>query len=769
MNRIKSVESPFSIIVFLTPCQCTLWAQSTAPVLKRICILSLCAIAFWALLTFPFSVAKASINNELEQIKAYDDPEVPAFPGAKGFGAVATGGRGGEVYIVTNLNNSGAGSFREAVEASGPRTIVFAVSGTIELQSSLILRDGNVTIAGQTAPGDGICIKNYPFRLGGQDNVIIRYISSRPGIDKRSADDAITGGGSNIIIDHCSFSWAMDEVASLYANQMLTMQWCIVSESLWKSKHPQGPHGMGGIWGGQSVSFHHNLFAHNNNRNPRFCGSRYTNRADLELVDYRNNVIYNWGNNSAYGGEGGKHNLVNNYYKFGPGTVSSRKKRIIAPRADDGSNAQAKGVWGDFYISGNFVNGFPDVTEDNWLGVEEVPDSIIPLIKSLTPFAVKEITMQSPEDAYNDVIDHAGASFPKRDPVDSRISEETRTGTATYAPNSSLPGIINDPTDVGSYPLLLSAPAPLDTDKDGMPDEWEDENGLNKNDPADGKIIAADGYSNLEHYLNGLVTDFKHLLRPMNLELTVDDKTVSLSWTDLSDNESGFILERSADNGANFTQIAELDANTVSYTDNSIEEYGKYQYRIKAINTEMETSFTDPVIAEVSDPNPPQYTLTINQTGSGIVTTSPGGTFFLKGTKVYVIAHPAQNWKFESWSGDISGGEANTSIIMDGDKSVTANFVNVTSVSLADINDRLVIYPNPARERINIKLYLEKSAEVVISLLNMQGKELSRSVNASAKLGENIFSIGTLGLSSQPYLLRVTVDGYTINRITMVE
>ncbi|MCU0646183.1 MAG: pectate lyase, partial [bacterium] len=279
-----------------------------------------------------------------------------AFPGAEGFGRFTTGGRGGTIIEVTNLNDDGIGSLRAAIESIGARTVVFRISGIIELQSELKLANGDITIAGQTAPGDGICIKNYPLIIAA-DNVIIRYIRIRQGDEKKFEGDAISCiGNRNIIIDHCSFSWGIDEVASFYDNENSTVQWCLISESLNHSFHHKGDHGYGGIWGGKRASFHHNLLAHHSSRNPRFNGSRTHRDPAQEIVDFRNNVIYNWGYNSSYGGESGNQNLVANYYKYGP--ASKHKNRIVEPW--DG-----KGKW---YVADNFVFGSPDITSNNWAG-----------------------------------------------------------------------------------------------------------------------------------------------------------------------------------------------------------------------------------------------------------------------------------------------------------------------------------------------------------------------------------------------------------------
>jgi len=290
-----------------------------------------------------------------------------AFPGAEGYGKYAQGGRGGSVYEVTTLNDSGEGSLRAAVEASGPRTVVFRVSGTITLENPLRIQNPFITIAGQTAPGDGICLRRNPLIIDA-DHVIIRYIRVRLGDESEGEYDAISGRNiKHVIIDHVSASWSVDETMSIYRCDSITVQWCIISESMSKSIHQKGSHGFGGIWGSNYGTYHHNLLAHHSSRNPRFgSGTGYN--------DYRNNVIYNWGYNSCYGGEKIENsfpdrfnffivNMVANYYKPGPATQPGAiSYRIASPSFKNDKD------YGKWYISDNVVEGNKNVSADNWDG-----------------------------------------------------------------------------------------------------------------------------------------------------------------------------------------------------------------------------------------------------------------------------------------------------------------------------------------------------------------------------------------------------------------
>ncbi len=436
--------------------------------------------------------------------------EAFAFPGAEGFGNKVTGGRGGRIIKVTNLNDSGPGSFRAAVQASGPRIVLFTVSGTIELLSPLNITSNDLTIAGQTAPGDGITIKNYPVFVGA-DNVIIRFLRFRMGNEKQVEGDAIWGRyRKDVVIDHCSMSWCTDEAASFYQNQNFTMQWCVISESLNKSLHDKGEHGYGGIWGGDRASFHHNLIAHHTSRTPRFNGFRSgtysaNNPYPTEHVDYRNNVVYNWVGEGTYGGENGNYNMVNNFYKHGPATTSNQSRILVAYK----EAFQDRPGDGKFYIDGNYTHGSTTVTANNWSGVTYKNGATEAASKLNTPIMFTMITQHTAQQAYDKVLAYAGASL-KRDAIDTRVIEEVSTGTATYnGSGTGLPGIIDSQEDVGGWPVLNSLPAPLDTDGDGMPDAWEIEMKLDPNTPnASGRNLST-AYDNIEVYINSLV---KHII-----------------------------------------------------------------------------------------------------------------------------------------------------------------------------------------------------------------------------------------------------------------
>jgi hypothetical protein len=426
-------------------------------------------------------------------LKNFRPERPPAFPGAEGFGKYAIGGRGGRVIAVTNLNDNGPGSLRAACEAKGPRIVVFRMSGTIPLASKLKIENPYITIAGQTAPGDGICISNYFVKLETHD-VIVRYVRFRPGDTAGIELDGLSGEGDQLVIDHCSVSWGIDETLSINKASNFSVQWCMVTESLYNSIHKKGKHGYGGLWGGPGGSWHHNIVAHHSSRNPRASGN-----AESGLMDFRNNVVYNWGFNSAYGGELWPRNWINNYYKYGPATDRKVRHRIFYQHDEKGR----------MFAAGNLAWGFPEVTKNNWTGIDyrDEGSASESTLRVNQPFVVAPVKTQSAEDAYELVLQSAGASLA-RDSVDSRIVDEIRSGTARFGRsfNGGGNGIIDTQADVGGWPELKSLPAPRDTDGDGMPDSWESEHGLNPNSAADGQLDRdGDGYTNVEDYLNSLM------------------------------------------------------------------------------------------------------------------------------------------------------------------------------------------------------------------------------------------------------------------------
>lgn len=469
----------------------------------------------------------------------------PAFPGAEGFGRYTSGGRdedgGFSVYHVTSLEDSGPGTFRFGAATAGKKIIVFDVSGTIHLQSALKIQ-GNKTILGQTAPGDGICLADYPVSIGGS-NVIIRYMRFRMGDIKGVEDDALSSSHhddsklSNIMIDHCSVSWSTDECASFYGNINFTMQYCIISESLRVSVHGKGTHGYGGIWGGQNASFHHNLIIHHDSRNPRFDHDYVSTLKGP--IDYVNNVLYNWGGNSTYGGESAQNstsryiNMINNYYKPGPAT--KWKTRLLNPTTICSNCTSADphtATPGKFYITGNYMYGSPEVTNDNLCDAAIDPDqngisyatwkanyatSTRAISTSYDFDEYNVISMHAAEKAFDKVLKYAGASY-QRDDLDKRLRWEALKGIAYFkGSKGSENGIIDTQSDVGGWPELEQADKPTDTDNDGIPDEWETAHGLNpnkaddaltfticENDPNNTKDVK---YTNLEVYANYLVQD----------------------------------------------------------------------------------------------------------------------------------------------------------------------------------------------------------------------------------------------------------------------
>ena len=407
--------------------------------------------------------------------------EIPAFPGAEGFGAKTQGGRGGRVIYVGNLNDSGAGSLRAAILAKGPRMILFRISGVIDLKSPLVITEPFVTIAGQTAPGDGICLRGDNFAIKTHD-VVVRYIRSRMGDERKQEQDSISiqSGARNVVIDHVSASWSIDETLSPSGDVAdVTVQWSIISESLRESAHSKGPHGYGMLLratGG--VSIHHNLYADHDARNPRF-GDNYF-KPPAPQFDFRNNVIYNYGSICSGMVDGAmKLNYVGNYIKPGP---ASKAATVFSLTPEATATTE-------IFLKGNIVDGQPEPKYFN-------RENVATLVKDEFPMPAVETTGAT--DALRVVLDNAGATLPRRDLVDVRIVEQVKSGKGR---------LINSQNDVGGWPVYETGEVPKDSDGDGIPDEWESAHGLDPKNAADGARLRTDGYTNLEAYLNSIKHD----------------------------------------------------------------------------------------------------------------------------------------------------------------------------------------------------------------------------------------------------------------------
>jgi len=414
--------------------------------------------------------------------------DILAFPGAQGAGQWATGGRGGKVIAVTNLNDSGPGSLRDAVEQEGPRIIVFRVSGTIELMSDLEINNPDITIEGQTAPGDGICLKDGQLSIV-TENVIIRYIRVRLGNHAGAKDAIHIENANNVIIDHCSASYSVDETLSVDNSDKVTVQWCIIANSLTNSIHEKGAHGFGSLLrgsNGQTYSFYHNLYANNSSRNPR-PGNYASSDEDKKglILDFRNNVIYNWGYRAGYNADKDAvsyYNFINNYYKKGPNSETD----YAFVESSIGAKA---------YFRGNIMNG--EMPSDPWSLVSFDNDNIsISEYKQNKPFEIDgDIPEESAEEAYKAVLEGAGASFA-RDSLDTAIINDVKNGTGK---------LIDRPEDAGGWPELKSTEPPADSDNDGIPDSWEVAHKLNPNDSSDASSLDKSGYSYIEIYANSIV------------------------------------------------------------------------------------------------------------------------------------------------------------------------------------------------------------------------------------------------------------------------
>lgn len=551
-----------------------------------------------------------------------------AFPTAEGCGKFTTGGRGTSatpttIYEVTKLTDDGSeGTLRYAITNNSPvavyRTIVFRVSGTIHLTSALKFSRANMTIAGQTAPGDGICIADYPVSTS-VDNIIVRYIRFRMGdknqlitnpagcgvpvapftaacapVNGSGGDDAFDGTyHKNIMVDHCTMSWSNDEACTFYGGDSTTLQYNMLSEPLNYAYHFETNdvdfehHGYGGIWGGQHASFHHNLLAHCQGRAPRFDGSRNLGNKStvgLENVDFRNNVIYDWGIYNTNGGEGGNYNVVNNYYKYGPNTSTSTSSSVSIKYMIINPYKQASPAlpYGKYYLTGNYVDGSIANTARNWLGAAMSGGSYADTIgsKVTVPFTTIDVLTQPAIDAYNTVLATVGAFLPKRDTLDQRIIREvdSRTGKLIDC-QGGFPHATPYANTVGAWPALNALTAPVDSDHDGMPDTWEIARGLNPNLATDGNTVSNNGYSNLENYLNGDSLVAKGIANTC-IASKIATSSASGGWLHLGDTTSSILISTDTLNlFASIKDDANYGAfNSSFFTTNATRFLGGYPY-----------------------------------------------------------------------------------------------------------------------------------------------------------------------------------------------
>ena len=681
-----------------------------------------------------------------------------AFPTAEGSGRFATGGRGGSVYEVTNLSNSGPGSIVNAL-SSGNRTIVFRVSGTIELGNVILSPKSNTTIAGQTAPGDGICIKGR-FNITGS-NVVIRYIRVR--VDEGGANsdgDAIDiAGGKNIIIDHVSASYARDEgISCRQYGDSITVQWCIISEALTFEGHSFGSLIRGEY--GKVRSYHHNLYAHNKGRNPRPGNyTAYTSDPEGLHFDFRNNVVYNWGGSKAgYNADDNtvsRYNFIGNAYIRG---VESSGNLVF----------QEESTYAFGYFKDNMMEGV--VPADPWTLVylKGLNSTQIADYKSRSyEVPMDPVTTTSPEQAKTDVLAFAGASFPKRDIIDSRIVNDVLNKTG-----HSIASTAEQPE--GGWPVLYSLTAPDDSDHDGMPDDWETANGLNNSDPEDRNGIGKGGYTNLEIYLNSLVESPSAFYAPIHFAAELKDITkIEITWEGANENETGFRIERAKGETGNFDTIAEVQADVNVFVDTELEELTLYRYRVSAFNDSLTSGYggiawvstlsTTSLPLAVSDPSPNNNSKNIAVDTTLMWTSSSNADSYdiYLGTEnppPFVINQVETTYKPDGletgtryyWriDGRNSNGTTEGSIwrfTVEGEKVTGLNSVQ---------NETVVVhnFPNPFNESTYIKYELESETQVELSVYNILGREIATLVNQQQTAGEHSILFDAKALENGIYI-----------------
>ena len=622
-----------------------------------------------------------TLATALLSLVAVAQDQVPSFPGAEGHGRYVTGAKGKTVVHVTNLNDKGAGSLREAVGTAN-RIVVFDVAGIIPLASELVFKD-NITVLGQTAPEPGITIRYYTVRPGA--NNVIRFVRFRRGQEKDvddGADATWQRQKTGIILDHCSFSWSIDEVASFYDNNNFTMQWCTVGESLVDAGHGKGAHGYGGIWGGKLASFHHNMILHVANRSPRFCGARYdwtgytsnklysqynwANAVQAENVDFRNCVVYNA--NGCYGGPGGGQiNMVGNYYKSGPAATVDRL--TTASYADSGNSKDNSKYWtmnSRYYLDGNMIDGsaagwekmkydastpssggiYYTYDENHYYGADSYTKvngkDALP-IRLDEPAPVGEVTTHSAATAFEKIQLYCGASL-YRDNVDTRYMTEAKDGTTTYTGSvTGKKGLIDRVSDQGTYELTsASRPSGFDTDGDGIPDAWETANGLNPNSASDGQAYTIDPkkyYTNFEVYANSLVqhimlaenNDAESAVKDYYPAYKKEDGTVVPAIND-GTGTNGTIKWVYDANPAAISQPATVDDDIASQVSTSVSAGAHISYKSKGTVSGVTVTYlcTNTQDATASDNNAVKFTVT---PASGY-TFEPTGVSFVSNSTV---------------------------------------------------------------------------------------------------------------------------------------
>lgn len=708
-----------------------------------------------------------------------------AFPTAEGAGKYTRGGRGTTsspttIFYVTSLADDGSsGTLRYALTQSATyRTVLFKVSGTIHLNSKLNIK-ANTTIAGQSAPAGGICIADHNVTISG-DNVIIRYMRFRLGdknqnlgmVNGSGGDDALSSTGrKNIMIDHCTFSWSDDETCSVYAGDSTTMQWCMFSEPLNYSYHFETGdtdfehHGYGGIWGGKTASFHHNLLAHCQGRACRFDGSRNLGNGSttgLENCDFSNNVIYNWGAYNVNGGEGGNYNIVNNYYKYGANT--SVKNMVINPYVTSPL------PYGKYFVSGNYVDGYSSVTNNNWLGVKMNGGSLADTTQSKvnTAFALPAINLQTATSAYNAVMSDVGATIPSRDTLEDRIivNVKNRTGKIIDVQGGYPHGTAYNLT-VNAWPSLAQGNISLDSDADGMPDWWETRNGLHKNLASDRAIVATNGYTNLENFIDSIPGWNKHA----NFESFTGSKTSSSQVhftfsTNWVKDSFTYSLFKSNDSLGVYTKVSDVasEMNTINFNidDNGFSGATTF-YKVGSYKTGVtpDTLYTN--IIKINGTITPVHlknyivkligknkvinswtTATeVNTSHFNIQKSTDSKNFVTTGTiKAKGIG---SDYEFEDLITDTYEKIFYRLEIIDNDDSKT--YSNIQTITLNTTN-QIKVYPNPT----NSSLIIEGDAIKTIEIIDNYGRVVKQSIINTRKQ-----NIGTEALSKGTYLLKIVM------------